>query len=131
MIPALLITLLTPFQSLFRCPSWIKFQILLAGAILLTCKRTVTQILRVTGRSVDNRYALYHHVLSRAVWLPLRAAQKLLCRLLKLSNRWCLALMKRLNVAGEPKSKHEVSIVMPCVLHQATLSKPVDYVGLR
>ena len=83
MIPPLLITLLTPFESLFRRPSWIKFQILLAGAILLTGKRTVAQALRVTGRSVDNRYALYHHVLSRAVWSPLRAAQKLLCMLLK------------------------------------------------
>ena len=83
MIPPLLITLLTPFQSLFRRPSWIKFQILLAGAILLSGKRTVTQALRVTGRSTDNRFALYHHVLSRAVWSPLQAAQKLLFTLLK------------------------------------------------
>ena len=83
MIPPLLVTLLTPFQSLFRRPSWIKVQILLAGAILLTGRRTVTQVLRVTGRSADERFALYHHVLSRAVWSPLRAAQRLLLMLLK------------------------------------------------
>ena len=83
MIPPLLITLLTSFESLFRRPSWIKFQILLVGTILLTGKRIVTQALRVTGRSADNRFALYHHVLSREVWSPLQAAQKLLFTLLK------------------------------------------------
>ena len=82
MVPPVLLTLLTPFESLFRRPSWIKVQTLLAGAILLTGRRTVTQV-----------------------------------------------LMKRLNVAGAPKSKHEASIVMPCVLHQTTLSKPAGYVG--
>ena len=60
MIPPLLITLLTPFESLFRRPSWIKIQISLVGTILLTGRRTVTQALRVTSRSADNRFALYH-----------------------------------------------------------------------
>ena len=55
MIPPLLITLLTPFQSLFRRPSWIKVQILLVGAILLTGRRTVTQALRVTDRAADKK----------------------------------------------------------------------------
>ena len=86
MIPPLLITLLTPFESLFRRPSWIKIQISLVGTILLTGRRTVTQALRVTSRSADNRFALYHHVLSRAVWSPLQAAQKLLLMLLKFLN---------------------------------------------
>ena len=132
MIPPLLITLLTPFQPLFRRPSWIKFQILLAGAILLSGKRTVTQALRVTGRSTDNRFALYHHVLSRAVWSPLQAAQKLLFTLLKFLDDGKQPLVFGIDETiepWEPKSKHEVSIVMPCVLHQATLSKPADYVG--
>ena len=83
MIPPLLITLLTPFQPLFRRPSWIKFQILLVGATLLGGRRTVTQALRVTGRSLEERFALFHHVLNRAVWSPLQAAQKLLLLLLK------------------------------------------------
>ena len=83
MIPPLLMTLLTPFQSLFRRPSWIKFQILLVGATLLSGRRTVTQALRVTGRSLEERFALFHHVLNRAVWSPLQAAQKLLLLLLK------------------------------------------------
>ena len=83
MVPPVLLTLLTPFESLFRRPSWIKVQTLLAGAILLTGRRTVTQVLRVAGRSADERFALYHHVLSRAVWSPLRAAQRLLLMLLK------------------------------------------------
>ena len=76
MIPALLITLSTPFQSLFRRPSRIKLEVLLVGAILLSGKRTVTQALRVTGRSADERFALYHHVLSRAVWSPLASRPK-------------------------------------------------------
>ena len=83
MIPALLITLSTPSQSLFRRPSRIKLEVLLVGAILLSGKRTVTQALRVTGRSADERFALYHHVLSRAVWSPLQAGQRLLLLLLK------------------------------------------------
>ena len=92
MISPLLITLLTPFQSLFRRPSWIKIQILLAGENLLTGRRTVTQVLRATGRSADERFALYHHVLSRGVWSPLRAAQRLLLMLLKfltMANNRC------------------------------------------
>ena len=70
MIPPMLITLLIPFQSLRRRLNWIKVQVLLVGTILLTGRRTVTQVLRVTGRSADERFALYHHVLSRAVWPP-------------------------------------------------------------
>ena len=83
MIPPLLLTLLTPFQSLFRRSSWIKAQILLAGTILATGKRTVTQALRATGRSDDKGFALFHHLLNRAVWSPLQAARKLLLMLLE------------------------------------------------
>ena len=43
----------------------------------------MTQALRVTGRSLEERFALFHHVLNRAVWSPLQAAQKLLLLLLK------------------------------------------------
>ena len=70
MIPPMLMTLLIPFQPLRRRLSWFKVQVLLVGTILLTGRRTVTQVLRVTGRSADERFALYHHVLSRAVWSP-------------------------------------------------------------
>ena len=76
MIPPLLITLLTPFQSLFRRPSWIKFQILLVGATLLGGRRTVTQALRVTGRSLEERFALFHHVLNRAELVSLASRSK-------------------------------------------------------
>jgi hypothetical protein len=61
----------------------VKAQILLIGAILATGKRTVTSALRVMGFSDECRFANYHHVLSRAVWSPYRAAELLLALLMK------------------------------------------------
>ena len=136
MIPPLLLTLLTPFQSLFRRSSWIKAQILLAGTILATGKRTVTQALRATGRSDDKGFALFHHLLNRAVWSPLQAARKLLLMLLEFLDDGKQPLVFGLDETIERRwgpqnrgarhlSRHRR------VLHQATLSRPAACVGLH
>lgn len=72
-LPEPIITLLEPFRPLFGQPTWIKVQILLVGAILATGSRTVSTALQVMGLSQVRDYALFHHVLSRAIWSPLQA----------------------------------------------------------
>lgn len=81
-LPAPIIRLLQPFRPLFHRPTWVKAQILLIGAILATGKRTVTSALQVMGLSDECHFANYHHVLSRAVWSPYRAAELLLALLM-------------------------------------------------
>lgn len=82
-LPEPIMTLLIPFQSLFRQPTWVKAQILFIGAILATGKRTVTAALRVMGLSDEPHFANYHQVLNRAVWSPRRLSEMLLAVLLE------------------------------------------------
>ena len=77
-LPDAIVSLLVPFATLFRNPTWLKAQVLLVGAILAPGQRTVAAALRVMGLSDDRNYARYHHVLNRAVWSPLQVAQVLL-----------------------------------------------------
>ena len=78
-----IISLLTPFSTLFHRRTWLKSQLLLVGAILAPGKRTVTSALRVMGLEDDQNFARYHHVLSRAVWQPLQLGRTLLWLLLQ------------------------------------------------
>jgi DDE superfamily endonuclease len=59
-------------------PVFQHVQVLLLGAILAPGKRTVTQALRVMGKSQDAHFQNYHRVLNRAVWSSLAAGQILL-----------------------------------------------------
>ena len=77
-LPDAILPVLHPFAALFRSPTWLKAQILLAGAILAPGQRTVAAALRVMGLSDDLDYARYHEVLNRAVWPPRQAARILL-----------------------------------------------------
>jgi hypothetical protein len=52
------------------------------GAILSPTKRTVTQALRVMGKSQDRHFQNYHRVLNRGVWSALSASRILLGLLL-------------------------------------------------
>jgi hypothetical protein len=63
--------------------TWNKVEVLVAGAILATGKRTVSGVWRVKGLSADRNYAQYHAVLSRAVWSGLEASAggRLVCGL--------------------------------------------------
>ena len=74
-LPNAILPVLHPFATLFRNPTWLKAQILLAGAILAPGQRTVAAALRVMGLSDDRNYARYHQVLNRAVWPPRQAAR--------------------------------------------------------
>ena len=65
-LPDAILPVLHPFATLFRIPTWLKAQILLVGAILAPCQRTVAAALRVMGLSDDRNYARYHQVLNRA-----------------------------------------------------------------
>jgi hypothetical protein len=82
-LPKPIMTLLIPFQPLFRQPTWVKAQILFIGAILATGKRTVTAALRVMGLSDESHFSNYHQVLNRAVWSPRRLSEMLLALLMK------------------------------------------------
>ena len=80
-LPARFAAMILCFAPLFRQRSWRHAEVLLIGAILAPGRRTVSSILRITGRSRERRFVNYHRVLNRAVWNP-RAASRLLLRLL-------------------------------------------------
>ena len=95
-----LVSLLTPFSALFQRRTWLKPQLLPAGAILSPGKRTVTSALRVMGLSDERGFAQYHHVLhvlNRAAWPPLRLGRTLLRLLLQHLDQgcgpWCSGLV--------------------------------------
>jgi hypothetical protein len=77
-MPCEFVTLMVAFASLFSKPVFQHVQVLLVGTILSPGKRTVTQALRVTGKSQDAHFQNYHRVLNRAVWSSLAAGQILL-----------------------------------------------------
>jgi hypothetical protein len=81
-LPIWMIPILSEFAPvMYGISTWYKVEVLVSGAILTTGKRTVSAVLRVMGLSQERNYAMYHHVLSRAVWSGL-AASAILLRLL-------------------------------------------------
>ena len=82
-LPGWMITILTEFApTIYGITTWYKVEVLVAGTILATGKRTVSAVLRVMGLSHERNYAKYHHVLSRAVWSGLEVGRVLLRLLL-------------------------------------------------
>jgi hypothetical protein len=67
--------------AMYGISTWYKVEVRVSGAILATGKRTVSAALRVMGLSAERNYALYHPVLSRAVWSGL-AVRAILLRVL-------------------------------------------------
>jgi len=83
-LPIWMITILTEFApAIYEMSTWYKIEVLVAGAILATGKRTVSAALCVMGLSQERNYAKYHQVLSRAVWSGLEVSGILLRLLLK------------------------------------------------
>ena len=81
-LPGWMITIMTAFApAIYGTSTWRKVEVLVVGAILAPGKRTVSAVLRLMGLSQDRNYAMYHHVLSRAVWSSL-AVSAILLRLL-------------------------------------------------
>jgi len=77
-MPCEFVALMVAFAPLFSKPVFQHVHVLLMGAILSPGKRTVTQALRVIGKSQDAHFQNYHRVLHRAVWSSLAAGQILL-----------------------------------------------------
>src|SRR5512139_177818 len=87
-LPLWMITILSEFAPvIYGITTWYKVEGLVTGAILATGKRTVSAVLRVMGLSQGRNYAMYHHVLSRAVWSGLAASVILLRLLLQTFDR--------------------------------------------
>jgi hypothetical protein len=83
-LPIWMITIVTEFApAKYEMSTWYKIEVLVAGAILATGKRTVSAVLRVMGMSQERNYAKYHQVLSRAKWSGLEVSTILLRLLLK------------------------------------------------
>lgn len=77
-MPCELVHLIVAFAPLFSKPVFEHVKVLLQGAILAPGKRTVTQALRVMGKSQEPHFQTYHRVLNRAAWRCLDAARILL-----------------------------------------------------
>ena len=81
-LPARFAAVILCFAPLFRQRSWRHAQVLLVGAILAPGRRTVSSMLRMTGRSRERRFVNYHRILNRAAWSGRAAARVLLGLLL-------------------------------------------------
>ena len=77
-LPAVMVTLLLPFEHLFDPRTWRKAQLLAMGAILSPGKRTVSSALNILGIGQHGDFAVYHHVLNRGQWSPLQLSRALL-----------------------------------------------------
>ena len=77
-LPAVIVTLLLPFEHLFDPRTWRKAQLLAMGGILSPGKRTVSSALNILGIGQHGDFAVYHHVLNRARWSPLQLSRALL-----------------------------------------------------
>jgi hypothetical protein len=77
-IPPVLSDGLSAFRDLFSAPVWSRVLVLIAGTVLATGRRTVSQALRVMGLDAEPDFACYHAVLNQARWSSRRAAQRLL-----------------------------------------------------
>ncbi len=79
----LLATLLTPFRAEFTRPTWRKVLILLEDTLLARGRRTVTAALRMMGLHQLAQFNVFHHVLNRAHWSPLRISRVLFLLLVR------------------------------------------------
>ena len=101
-LPAVMVTLLLPFERLFDPRTWRKAQLLAMGAILSPGKRTLSSALNILGIGQHGDFAIYHHVLNRAQWSPLQLSRALL-----------LLVAGRLGSSTEPLVFGMVGLVKP------------------
>jgi hypothetical protein len=81
-VPSILIDWLSAFRDLFRTPVWNRVLVLVAGTVLATGRRTVSQALRVMGLDAEPDFARYHAVLNQARWSSRLLARRLLVMIL-------------------------------------------------
>jgi len=83
-LPIWMITIVREFvPAIYEMSTWYKVEVLIARAILAAGKRTVSAVLRMMGLSTERNYAIYHRVLSRAVWSGLEVSAILLREMVK------------------------------------------------
>lgn len=73
-LPTAALPLLAEFAPIFTRPTFQRFQLLLAAAILTTGRRTVSNLLRAVRALAPGAPSSYHRVLSQARWSGLRLA---------------------------------------------------------
>ncbi len=83
-MPCELMKFVIAFAPLFSKPVFNRVKVLLTGAILSPHSRTVTNALRVMGKSGEKHFQNYHRVLSRALWSCLKGSRILLNLLIKM-----------------------------------------------
>ena len=81
--PSNLAPIILAFQPLMLNRTWQNAVVLLVGAILAPGKRTVSSVLRITGRSQEKQFQNYHRVLNRASWNLRRGSGILLALLVQ------------------------------------------------
>jgi hypothetical protein len=64
-LPLAIATVIGAFAPVFSRRVFEHARLLMVGAILAPGKRTITSVLRVMGRSDDEHFQNYHHVLNR------------------------------------------------------------------
>ena len=146
--PEFILTLLTPFEKVFDPRTWRKARLLAAGAILAPGKRTVTGALTALGMSGDSDFSLYHHVLNRARWKPLRLSRVLLTLLVERFHDDCDPLVfaidetlerrygKRISALGYYRdatrsSRSRVAKTSGLRWASAALLSPISFAGRR
>jgi len=72
------LSVLTPFAVAFTAPTFRHVQVLVAGTILASGRRTVAAALRAVGLGEERRFTTDHRVLNRGVWSALVLSRLLL-----------------------------------------------------
>src|SRR3954462_1154486 len=72
------LSVLTPFAVAFTAPTFRHVQVLVAGTILASGRRTVVAALRAVGLGEERRFTTYHWVLNRGIWSALVLSRLLL-----------------------------------------------------
>src|SRR5581483_11329482 len=73
-LPAEAAPMLLALQPAFTQPTWHRFLLLLAAAVLTRGRRTVANLLRTLGRLACGHRSSYQRVLSAASWSGVRPA---------------------------------------------------------
>src|SRR5512135_114498 len=76
-IPVIAQPLIQRFASAFTRPTFKRFLTLMAGAILNTGRRTISNLLRTLGGLAPGHPSSYHRVFSRRFWSPATLARVL------------------------------------------------------
>jgi len=82
-IPDLAYRLVQPFAAAFTRPTFKRFLTLMAGAVLTTTRRTVTNLLRTARGLASGHPSSYHRVFSRRRWSTWGLARALAATILR------------------------------------------------